>query len=110
MSDIDESWIEEAIERYQRMETRLAEFEKAVTSVEVTVRSRDGLVEVLVTADGTIRDVRINGSLQGRSTADLSRSVREAVTAAADAAAWARQKLHADTFGEYKSLGQPPSV
>jgi DNA-binding protein YbaB len=68
----------------------------------VTVRSPDGLVEVVVTADGTVRDVRIQG--QARTDAELSRAVREAVVAAADAAAWARQKLHAETFGEYRPL------
>jgi DNA-binding protein YbaB len=102
--EIDEAWIEEAVERYRRIDALLAEFDKAVKTVEVTVRSADGLVEVLVTADGTIRDVRIEDRLQGRGSAALSRSVREAVTAAADAAAWARQKLHAETFGNYRSL------
>lgn len=102
--EIDEAWIEEAIERHQRIEARLAEFEQAVKGVEVTVRSPDGSVEVVVAADGAIRDVRIIGGLQGRSAADLSRAVREAVTAAADAATWARQKLHADMFGEYRPL------
>jgi len=102
--EIDENWIEEAVERYRRIEKVLAEFAKAATSIEVTVRSPDGMVEVLVTADGTIRDVRILGSLAGRSNVDVSRSVREAVTAAADAATWARQKLQADTFGDFRSL------
>jgi DNA-binding protein YbaB len=102
--EIDEAWIEEAVERYRRIETVLAEFAKAVTSVEVTVRSPDGLVEVLVTADGTIRDVRVIGSLHGRTNADLSRAVREAVTAATDAASWARQKLHAETFGDFRPI------
>jgi DNA-binding protein YbaB len=102
--EIDEVWIEEAVERYRRIDAMLAEFEKALKSVEVTVRSPDGLVEVLVTADGTIRDVRVNGQLHGRSSTDLSRSIREAVTAAADGAAWARQKLHAETFSEYRPL------
>ncbi len=37
--EIDETFIEEAIERYQRLDARLAEFEKAVSTVEVTVRS-----------------------------------------------------------------------
>ena len=102
--EIDEAWIEEAIERYQRIGARLTEFENAVKSVTVTVRSPDGLVEVLVAADGAIRDVQIRGSLQGRSSADLSQSLREAVSAAADAAGWARQKLHAETFDEYRPL------
>jgi DNA-binding protein YbaB len=102
--EIDEAWIEEAIERYQRIEARLAEFEQAVKGVEVTVRSPDGLVEVVVAADGCIRDVQIGAHFHGRSAAELSRSVREAVSAAADAAAWARQKLHAETFGEYRPL------
>jgi DNA-binding protein YbaB len=102
--EIDETWIEEAIERYQRIEARQAEFDKAVKGVEVTVRSADGTVDVVVAADGAIRDVQIHGPLHGRTAADLSRSVREAVTAAADAAAWARQKLHAETFAGYRPL------
>jgi DNA-binding protein YbaB len=102
--EIDEAWIEEAVERYRRIEVMRAEFDQAVKAVEVTVRSADGLVEVLVTADGTIQDVRIQGQLQGRTSAELSRSVREAVTAASDAAAWAREKLHAETFGGYRPL------
>jgi hypothetical protein len=28
------------------------------------------------------------------------------VAAATDAAAWARRKLHAETFGDYRSLGE----
>ncbi len=102
--EIDEQWIEEAVERYRRIDAMLAEFDKAIKTVEVTVRSSDGLVEVLVSADGTIRDVRVEGNLHGRTNADVSRSVREAVTAAADAAAWARQKLHAETFTDYRPL------
>lgn len=101
--EIDETWIEQAVERYRRIDALLAEFDKAVTTVEVSVRSPDGLVEVVVTADGTIRDVRID-QLRGQTGAELSRSVRAAVTAAADAAAWARKKLHAETFGDYRSL------
>jgi DNA-binding protein YbaB len=100
--EIDEEWIEQAVERYRRIDALLAEFDKAIKTVEVTVRSPDGVVEVLVTADGTIRDVRVD--LQGRGSADVSRAVREAVTAAADAAAWARQKLHAETFSDYRPL------
>ena len=103
--EIDEAWIEEAIERYRRIEERAAEFQRAAGSIDVTVHSPDGLVEVVVSADGTIKDVRI-GSLAGRTSADVSRSVREAVTAAADAAAWARKKLQAETFGEYQPLVQ----
>jgi DNA-binding protein YbaB len=102
--EIDETFIEEAIERYQRLDARLAEFDKAVSTVEVTVRSPDGMVEVLVTADGRIRDVTVAGSLAGRSSADLSRSIRQAVVAAADAAAWARTTLHAETFNDYRPL------
>ena len=102
--EIDEAWIDEAVERYQRIEARLAEFEQAVKGVEVTVRSPDGLVEVVVAADGCIRDVRIGERFHDRSATELSRSVREAVAAAADASAWARQKLHAEMFGEYRPL------
>ena len=79
--EIDEAFIEAAVERYQRLDGLLAEFDKAVRGVEVTVSSPDGLVEVLVTADGTIRDVTITGALTGRTNAELSRSVRQAVAA-----------------------------
>lgn len=104
--EIDEAWVEEAIERYRRIEALQAEFDKAVRGVEVSVHSPDGLVEVVVSADGAIRDVTVVGSLQGRTNVDVSRSIRAAVTAAHDAAAWARQKLRADTFGDYRPLGE----
>ena len=102
--EIDEAWIDEAVERYRRIEALHARFDKAVKTVEVTVHSADELVEVLVTADGTIRDVRIAGPLHNTTSEALSRSVREAVTAAVDAASWARRKLQAETFGDYRSL------
>ena len=104
--EIDEAWIEEAIGRFRRIESLQAEFEKAVHGVQVTVRSPDDLVEVVVTATGTVRDVTIVGSLQGRTSADVSRSIRSAVAAAADAAEWARRKLHAEMFGDYRPLGE----
>jgi len=107
--EIDESWIEEAIERYQRIEQLRVDFDKALAGVEVTVRSPDGLVEVVVTAEGTIRGVVISDSAQGRSTKDLSSAVQAAVTAAADAAKWARAKLRQETFGEFRDLGSETS-
>ena len=42
----------------------------------------------------------------GRTNHDLSRSIQSAVAAAADAARWARQKLHAETFGDYRPLAE----
>ena len=102
--EIDETFIEEAIERYQRLDALQAEFAAAVSRAEVTVASPDGLVEVVVSADGSIRDVTITGSLVGRSNGEVSRSLREAITAAASAAAWARAKLHGETFGGYPEL------
>ena len=104
--EIDDVWIEEAVERYRRIESLQAEFDKAVHTAEVTVRSADNSVEVVVSAAGEIRDVAILGPLPGRTAADLSRSVRQAVAAAADAARWAREKLHAEIFGDYRPLGE----
>ena len=104
--EIDETFIEEAIERYRQMESQLAAFTKACASMEVTVRSPDGLVEVIVTLAGTIRDIVIDERLLGEAAATVSTSVRLAVTAAADAAQWARQKLHAETFADYQSVGR----
>jgi DNA-binding protein YbaB len=104
--EIDEAWIEEAVERYRRIDALKAEFDKAVMATEVSVRSPDDTVEVVVTAAGDIVDVRIRGALQHRSNADLSRAVHAAVTAAADAARWARHKLHDDMFGAFRPLGE----
>ncbi|MFB9237035.1 YbaB/EbfC family nucleoid-associated protein [Plantactinospora siamensis] len=104
--EIDEAWIEEAVQRYRRIETLRAEFDRAVRKLQVTVRSPDGLVEVAVAGDGTITDVRLLAGLHGRAAADVARSVQAAVTAAADAARWARDKLHAETFGAYRPLAE----
>ncbi len=102
--EIDEAWIEEAVERYRRIDALQSEYDKAVQHAEVTVRSADGLVELRVAADGTVRDVVITGT--GRGLSDLARAVREAVTGAADAAEWARRKLHTEIFAEYRPLGR----
>jgi hypothetical protein len=102
--EIDETWVEEAIARYRRIESLQAEFDKAVRDVVVTVRSPDESIEVLVDAAGEIRAVNLLASAQGRTGADLSRSIHAAVTAAADAARWAREKLHAETFGGYRPI------
>jgi hypothetical protein len=102
--EIDEAWIEEAVERYRRIESRRSDFDKAVHGIEVTVRSPDNLVEVVVSAAGDIRGVTVVGPLHGRSNVDVSRSIQAAVTGAADAARWARRKLHDETFGDYHPL------
>jgi DNA-binding protein YbaB len=104
--EIDEAWVEEALERYRRIEELQAAFERAVRRAEVTVRSPDGLVELVVTADGAVRQVHFLGSLQTRSAAEVARSVQNAIAAAADAARWAREKLHAETFGGYRRLAE----
>ena len=103
--EIDEAWIDEAIERYRRIDVLRAEFEKAVTAHVVSVHSPDNTVEVLVTAGGDITDVRIRGSLQNRNAADLAREVQAVVTNAAEAARWAREKLHDEVFGGFRALG-----
>ena len=97
--EIDEAWIEQAIDRYQRIATLQAEFDRALTKVDVTVRSPDGLVEIVVGADGVIRDVVISEAAQGRPVRELSRAVQAAVTAAAGAAEWARARVQQDMFG-----------
>jgi DNA-binding protein YbaB len=104
--EIDEAWVEEAIERYQRVEALLGDFERALSRVDVTVRSPDGLVEIVVGADGVIRDVTMSEAAQGRDPRELSKAVQAAVTAAADAARWARAKLHQDMFNGYPELSQ----
>ena len=103
--EIDEAWIDEAIERHRRLEVLRAEFERAISGHLVSVHSPDDSVEVLVTAAGDITDVRIRGSLQHRTAAELAREVQAVVTTAAEAARWAREKLHDEVFGAFRSLG-----
>jgi hypothetical protein len=102
--EIDEAWIEEAVARYRRIEALQAEFDKAVNGVVATVRSPDNSVEVVVSAAGEIRAVNLLAPAHGRNGAELSGSIQAAVTAAADAARWAREKLRAETFGAYPSI------
>ncbi|MFC7549050.1 YbaB/EbfC family DNA-binding protein [Plantactinospora sp. GCM10030261] len=102
--EIDEAWIEEAIERYRRIEELQADFDRAAATTEVTVRSPDDLVEVVVTAAGVIVEARIVGVLTGRTNVEVGRSVTSAVAAATDAARWAREKLRTEIFGGYRPL------
>jgi hypothetical protein len=104
--EIDEAWIDEAIDRYRRIDMLRAEFEKAVAAHEVSVHSPDDSIEVLVTAAGEITDVRIRGSLENRTAAELAREVQAVVTTASEAARWAREKLHGEVFGAFRSLGE----
>ena len=48
---------------------------------------------------GEITDVRIKGTLQHRNPAEFAREIQAVVTAAAEAARWAREKLHGEVFG-----------
>jgi DNA-binding protein YbaB len=104
--EIDEAWIDEAIERYQRLERLRGEFDKAVAAHSVSVHSPDNSIEVVVTASGAVLDVRIHGSLQHRKAAEFAREIAAVVTAAADAARWAREKLHGEVFGKHRPLGE----
>jgi len=102
--EIDEAWIEEAVARYRRIESLQAQFEEATRAVTVTVRSPDDTVEVQVSAAGEIRAVNLLGPARVRTGAELSRSIQAAVAAAADAARWAREKLYAETFVDFRPL------
>lgn len=104
--EIDEVWIEEAVARYRRIEASQAEFDQALDGTQVTVRSPDGSVEVVVSANGEIKAVHLLTPVRGRSQTDLSRSIQAAVGSASDAARWAREKLRAEIFGGYGPLGE----
>ena len=100
--EIDESWIDEAIDRYRRLDRLRAEFDQVVASHSVSVHSPDDTIEVVVTAVGEITDVRISGSLHQRNAAEFAREIQAVVTSAAEAARWARAKLHGEIFGKLK--------
>jgi len=103
--EIDDVWVEEAISAYRQIEERQAAFAQALARLEVSVRSPDDVVEVIVGADGVVRHVAVHGSLPAMSNVELSRSVLQATSAAHEAASWARRKLYEETFGDYHSLG-----
>jgi len=100
--EIDEGWIDDAIDRYRRLDQLRAEFDKVVASHSVSVHSPDDTIEVVVTAAGEITEVRITGSLHQRSAAEFAREIQAVVTSAAEAARWARAKLHGEIFGKLK--------
>ena len=100
--EIDEGWIDEAIDRYRRLDQLRAEFDKVVASHSVSVHSPDDTIEVVVTAVGEITDVRISGSLHERNATEFAREIQAVVTSAAEAARWARAKLHGEIFGKLK--------
>lgn len=102
--EIDEAWIDEAIERYRQIEKLRAEFDKAVVEHTVSVHSPDQTIEVVVTAAGDIVDVRLHGVLSHRDTAEFARQMKAVVTSAAEAASWARAKLHGEVFGSFRTL------
>ena len=104
--EIDESWIDDAIDRYRRLDQLRGEFDKAVAAHTVSVHSPDNSVEIVVSAAGEIADVRISGALHHRNPAEFAREIQAVVTAAADAARWAREKLHGEVFGKLHALGE----
>jgi hypothetical protein len=103
--EIDEAWIDEAIDRYRRLDQLRAEFDKAVASHVVSVHSPDDSIEIVVTATGDITDVKIHGSLQHRNPIEFAREMQAVVTNASEAARWAREKLQVEIFGKLRSLG-----
>ena len=102
--EIDEAWIDEAIDRYRRLDELRADFGQAVASHSVSVHSPDNSIEVVVTAAGVITDVRLNGTPHQRHPSDLAREIQAVVTTASEAARWARAKLHDEIFGKLHPL------
>ena len=102
--EIDETWIDEAIQRYRQIEDLRAEFDRVVVAQTVSVHSPDQTIEVVVTAAGDIVDVRLRGALTHRDTAEFARQIKAVVTSAAEAARWAREKLHGEVFGSFRTL------
>lgn len=103
--EIDEAWIDEAVERYRCIDQLQAQFDKAVEAHVVSVHSPDDSIEVVVTASGEITDVRIHGGLHHRHPVEFAREIKAVVVNAGDAARWAREKLHGEVFGKLRTLG-----
>lgn len=103
--EIDEAFIEEAIEQYRKIDAQRREFGKAIVDIEVTVRSPDGLVEIVVTGAGEFREVTVTDeTLDPQKASELAQAMLAACQAASHAGTWARQKLYEESFGDYKPL------
>jgi DNA-binding protein YbaB len=104
--EIDESWIDDAIQRYKRFDQQREQYEKAVASQLVSVHSPDDTIEIVVTAAGEITDIELRGSLHHRNPVEFAHELKAVITSAAEAARWAREKLHGEVFGKLHSLGE----
>jgi DNA-binding protein YbaB len=105
--EIDEAFVEEAIEQYRRIEALREEFRRATADLEVTVRSPDGVVEIVVTGAGEFREVSIvDGSVAPEHARELARSVLAACQAVSGAREWAKDKLYEEHFRDYRPLAQ----
>jgi hypothetical protein len=104
--EIDESWIDEAIDRHKHLDLLRADYETAVAAHRVTVHSPDDSIEIVVSAAGEITDIQIRGPLHHRNPAEFAREIQAVVTSAAEAARWAREKLHGEVFGKFRPLGE----
>lgn len=92
--EIDEAYVEAAVAHYRRLDERRTRLLARAADTAVTIRSGDGLVEIVVTADGGFRDVRIaEAAMRTTSARELSRTVLAACQQASHGAAWAREKL-----------------
>jgi len=106
--EIDDAWVEEAIEAYRRIEEKQTSFARALERFEVSVRSSDDTVEVVVSADGRVKRVNVLGNLATMNNTGLARAIQQASSAAHEAAQWARRKLYDETFSDYERLGGIP--
>jgi DNA-binding protein YbaB len=103
--EIDEAWIEQAVRQRRRLDALRAELAGLAARASVTVRSGDGLVEVVVAADGTFRDVAISdAALRVGGGRELSRTVLAACQDAGVAASWARDKLSEQVLCRHQYL------
>jgi DNA-binding protein YbaB len=99
--EIDEAWIEQAIERYRRFGKARQRYEEAIQAQTVEVVSPDGTVEIVVRATGDVTDVRVHPR-PGATHADLAREVHAVITNAAEAARWARSKIYDEIYAAHE--------
>lgn len=93
-AELDEAFVTDAIAGHRRTERLRAALAAGLGAVEVSVRTPDDLVEVLVGGDGSVRKVNLVGPVRDRT--ELSRALDTAVSAAPGAADWARRVLCAE--------------
>lgn len=104
----DEAW--ERIDEWERSLERRAEqareLARRTARLTATARSRDGLIEVTVGAEGRIENINLSEGIRRQAAEDTARTLMETLRAATTSLLEQFQAATADTVGIDRETGQ----